>query len=115
MTTGTANGTQRFTYGVPLQCRVSAPDGVGGHHYAYYPYSFWDPKSNNPKAKYYWGGGAFQNGTTTLNALFLDKGFDPHVLRLDLSNRAFNPEPDRPLNPAPRARTTRTPRAAWPT
>jgi len=101
VTAGTANSTQRFTYGVPLKSRVSAPDGVGGHNYIYYPYSFWDPKSNNPKAKYYWGGGAFQNGTTTLNAMFLDKGFDPHVLRLDLSNRAFNPEPDRPLNPAP--------------
>jgi pimeloyl-ACP methyl ester carboxylesterase len=101
-----------FEYKIPLKTRVKfddASDPNSSVAYSYHPYSHHYPEGkpdepvpiepNIKGATYYWGGGPFQNGTTSLNMSWYE-GFDPQGV-IDEGSRFFNPEVDRPLYKSP--------------
>jgi len=59
----------------------------------------WAPACTRDGGPWYWGGGAFQNGTNNLQQLWSDKGFSRHVYGFDM--QSVNPESDRQLEDAP--------------
>ncbi|MCK4165378.1 hypothetical protein HFK89_23750 [Ralstonia pseudosolanacearum] len=94
----TAKGV--FPYRIALKSRqkIDEKDGVPTYKYSAYSHKY--PAQNDEQAKYYWGGGPFQNGTDALNTCWLG-GFDPDVMGIDIGSPSINPERDRPLNKSP--------------
>jgi hypothetical protein len=99
-----------FEYKIPLKTREVVENNKGDVQYLYHAYSHNYPEGNpdaparpiEPNIKgatYYWGGGPFQNGTTSLNMSWYD-GFDPNGV-IDAGSRFVNPEIDRPLYKSP--------------
>ncbi|KVT74203.1 hypothetical protein WK56_08285 [Burkholderia ubonensis] len=79
-----ADGTER-KWRIPLR----NPDG----------FDFWSPQCTNEKGPWYWGGGAFQNGTNNLRQLWSHQGMKRHILGFDME--LLNTELDRQLQDAP--------------
>jgi pimeloyl-ACP methyl ester carboxylesterase len=59
----------------------------------------WAPACSADDGPWYWGGGAFQNGTNNLQQLWSEKGFKRHVYRFDMEH--LNTEVERQLQDAP--------------
>jgi hypothetical protein len=62
-------------------------------------FDFWAPECTNQNGPWYWGGGAFQNGTNNLQQVWSDKGFSRSVFGFDLQR--VNTEVERQLQNAP--------------
>jgi pimeloyl-ACP methyl ester carboxylesterase len=98
-----------FEYKIPLKTREKIEDDAAvGYKYHAYSHHYPEGKPDAPErpiepnikgATYYWGGGPFQNGTTSLNMSWYD-GFDPNGV-IDVGSRFVNPEIDRPLYKSP--------------
>ncbi|MEW6342483.1 MAG: DUF3274 domain-containing protein [Pseudomonadota bacterium] len=59
----------------------------------------WAPQCTRDGGPWYWGGGAFQNGTNNLQQLWSEKGFSRHIYGFDMEH--LNTEVDRQLQDAP--------------
>jgi pimeloyl-ACP methyl ester carboxylesterase len=98
-----------FEYKIPLKTRRKIENGTAaGYKYHAYSHHYPEGKPDAPErpiepnikgATYYWGGGPFQNGTTSLNMSWYD-GFDLNGV-IDVGSRFVNPEIDRPLYKSP--------------
>ncbi|WP_126285842.1 T6SS effector phospholipase Tle3 domain-containing protein [Burkholderia stagnalis] len=62
-------------------------------------FDLWSPQCTNEKGPWYWGGGAFQNGTNNLRQLWSHQGMKRHILGFDME--LLNTELDRQLQDAP--------------
>ncbi|NPT57899.1 T6SS effector phospholipase Tle3 domain-containing protein [Paraburkholderia elongata] len=60
---------------------------------------YWAPECPMDGGPWYWGGGAFQNGTNNLQQLWSEKGFSRTVYGFDMQH--LNTEVDRQLQSAP--------------
>ncbi|MEX3979747.1 hypothetical protein AB4Y45_12320 [Paraburkholderia sp. EG287A] len=59
----------------------------------------WAPACFKDTGPWFWGGGAFQNGTNNLQQLWSDKGFSRYIYGFDMEH--LNTEVDRQLQDAP--------------
>jgi pimeloyl-ACP methyl ester carboxylesterase len=59
----------------------------------------WAPVCSKDGGPWYWGGGAFQNGTNNLQQLWSEKGFSRYIYGFDMQH--LNTEVDRQLQDAP--------------
>ncbi|WP_028205803.1 T6SS effector phospholipase Tle3 domain-containing protein [Paraburkholderia nodosa] len=59
----------------------------------------WAPACSKDGGPWYWGGGAFQNGTNNLQQLWSNKGFSRYIYGFDMQH--LNTEVDRQLQDAP--------------